>query len=161
MNTCKEFKDLILTDYIDGELDEKTKGQLEGHLRACSPCREFADEAKAQLVTPFAQASRAAVPEDLWRSIEESIVGEGEETLPVQSWIDRLIGSLALPRLAPVLLSFILFISVGFWMLRGHQVPQTAHSDSGEYATYVLDSVSELAETDNNSFGTSIEQYFL
>ena len=150
MNTCKEFKDMILTDYIDGELNQNIKNQLEGHLQACAPCREFAQEAKAQLITPFKKIPRADVPADLWRSIEEKITQESEETQPVASWIDRLVQSLALPHLAPVMLSFILFVSVGLWIFN-RQTPQVANTDSGEYATYVMDSVSELAETDNDS----------
>ncbi len=160
MSTCKEFQDIILTDYIDGELDQEMKGPLEAHLRSCPECREFAGEVKAQLVAPFKDAPRAAVPEDLWRSIEESIVQESEETQPAVSWFDRLIQSLVLPRLAPVVLSFILFASVGLWAFN-RQAPQTVNGDSSEYAAYVMDSVSELAETGSDVLGTSIEQYFL
>ncbi len=161
MNTCKEFKDIILTDYIDGELDGKVKDQIEGHLRVCSQCREFADEVKAQLITPFQQTLRANVPEKLWRSIEESIVKENEQVHPAVNWIDRLVQSLTFPRLAPVVLSFILFISAGLWLLNSRQGSQVAGSDPGEYVADVLDSVNDLAQTDTNSFGTSIEQYFL
>ena len=160
MSTCKEFKEIILTDYIDGELDQTTKGQLEGHLHVCAQCREFSDEVKAQLVAPFKGAPRAAVPADLWRSIEESIAQENEEMQPAASWSDRFIQSLALPRLAPVVLSFILFVLVGLWVFN-RQAPQTVNNDSGEYAAYVMDSVNELAETGSDVLGTSIEQYFL
>lgn len=161
MSTCEEFRDLVLTDYIDGELDEKTKGRLEGHLRACAHCREFADEAKARLVVPFVRAPRAAVPEDLWRSIEQNIANEIEEARPVINWAGRLAQLFTLPRLVPVILSFILFISAWFWVLHNRQATQVASNDLGESGAYVLDSVGQLAETDNNNLGTSIEQYFL
>ena len=161
MSACHEFRDIILTDYIDGELDKKVKIRLEAHLNVCAQCREFVNEVKAQLVVPFAQTPRAVVPEDLWQSIEEKITGEGEQAHPAATWIDRLVQSLALPRSAPVALSFILFISASFWVLHNRQAAQVADNDSGEYAAYVLDSVSELAETGNDSFGTSIEEYFL
>ncbi len=158
---CKEFRDVILTDYIDGELDKDVKVRLEAHLRVCAHCREFADEVKAQLVVPFKQTQRVSVPEDLWRSIEESIAQENEEMQPAANWIDRLVQSLTLPRLVPVFLSLILFISAGLWILNSHQGSQVAGNDSGEYVADILDSVSELAEIDNDNFGTSIEQYFL
>ena len=161
MSACKEFRDIILTDYLDGELDKDVQIRLAAHLDVCVQCREFVKEARAQLVVPFAKAPRAGVPEDLWRSIEQNIAEESEEARPAVNWIDRLAQSFALPRLAPVILSFILFIAAGVWLLSGRQDTQIAGNDPGEYVAYVVDSVDELAQTDTNGFGTSIEQYFL
>ena len=46
MKKCDHFKDLILTDYIDGELDKKFSESLESHLLDCSDCRAFFKEVK-------------------------------------------------------------------------------------------------------------------
>ena len=34
----------LLADYVDGELDAATKGQVEGHLRGCDICEKFGEE---------------------------------------------------------------------------------------------------------------------
>lgn len=156
MSPCKNFRDLILTDYIDGEIEQKIKVQLEEHLRTCSSCREFADEAKTRLVAPFQKAAPDPVPQDLWSAIETEILQQQENTS--RNWLARLTQVFTLPRLVPVVLSLVLFISAGMWMLYERQIVKI-NNEQEEYAAYVWDSV-ELSEADNG-LDTPLEQYFL
>src|SRR5262245_57062577 len=38
MSECQTVDGLV-TPYVDGELNETDRGRVEGHLRACPPCR--------------------------------------------------------------------------------------------------------------------------
>ena len=35
---CREFQKFVHV-YLDGELDDRDRGEIEGHLRECQPCR--------------------------------------------------------------------------------------------------------------------------
>jgi hypothetical protein len=76
MKKCDYFKDLILTDYIDGELDKNSVGSLESHLLDCHDCRAFLKEVKNNAAMPFQQALHQLPPAELWDSINQSIEQE-------------------------------------------------------------------------------------
>ncbi|MFB3851722.1 MAG: anti-sigma factor [Acidobacteriota bacterium] len=42
---CRIFFEKI-SEFIDGELDEEKKGQMEEHLRDCKPCLKYIDSLK-------------------------------------------------------------------------------------------------------------------
>ena len=72
MKQCEHFKDLILTDYIDGELDKNLAGSLESHLLDCSDCRAFFKEVKDNTALPFQQVLHQPVPVGLWDTIKQA-----------------------------------------------------------------------------------------
>jgi len=43
---CHQVRQLLV-EYLDGELDEKTKAELEDHLKDCEPCQKFISTYKA------------------------------------------------------------------------------------------------------------------
>jgi mycothiol system anti-sigma-R factor len=45
VHTCAEIVKL-LSEYIDGEMDEESRAHLEAHLADCPPCDEFLAEFK-------------------------------------------------------------------------------------------------------------------
>ena len=47
---CKKIRELILTDYIDGEADEKTKMSVNAHVAECAECKELLSS--VQKITP-------------------------------------------------------------------------------------------------------------
>jgi predicted anti-sigma-YlaC factor YlaD len=55
MKKCDQIKDLILTDYIDGELGKDIAAGVEAHLLDCGDCRAFFKEVKNTTSLPFQQ----------------------------------------------------------------------------------------------------------
>ena len=160
MDKCEKFKDLILTDYIDGETDQAIRAQIDAHILACPQCLHFAEEVKKDLVIPFTQASRETVPDSVWDGIKERIGQEIPWSIRVGEFVNGLMGSLTLPKLAPIFTSLVLLVLVGSTVLHDQQVRQVKEKEQGEYLISVLASADQGAETDNTA-ETPIETYFL
>jgi len=61
--------------FLDGELDEATRGRIEAHLRQCSPCLEAFDF-EAELRRIVADRCRDRVPDQLRARIQALLDGE-------------------------------------------------------------------------------------
>jgi anti-sigma factor RsiW len=161
MKKCEHFKDLILTDYIDGELDRKLGLNVESHLLDCGDCRAFFKEVKNNAALPLQQSSRQLVPAELWDRIKQSIEHEKQAANPLADLIDKLKGWAAFPRMAPVFASLILMFLASSMMLNTIQVRQTKEKDQGEYLVSLLSPTGPSVQSENNIAGTPIEHYFL
>ena len=71
---CEECRDLVLTDFLDGELSEDRRVELLSHIGSCEACRKHLENSKRTLVKPFENLQRAKVFPRLW----ERIAGELE-----------------------------------------------------------------------------------
>ncbi|MBF0505128.1 MAG: zf-HC2 domain-containing protein [Candidatus Omnitrophica bacterium] len=161
MKKCEYFKDLLLTDYIDGELAQKIKLELDNHLLVCPDCRVFAQEVKKRTVQPFYNVSAQPVPGVIWETVRERIAGKQEQYNPLEEFIRGLKNLFLLPKPVPVLASVMLMFLAGSAALYTIQVNQTKEKDQGEFLVSLLDSNGWGSQADNNSFGTPIEHYFL
>jgi anti-sigma factor RsiW len=163
MKKCEHFKDLILTDYIDGELDKDSAGSVESHLLDCSDCRAFLKEIKNNAVISSASANvlRQPVPAELWDTIRQRIEHKDREADSLEDLIDKLKGWISFPRLVPVFASFVVMFLVGSVTLDKIQVQQAQARDQGEYLISLLSSTDISSSSDNNDQGTPIEHYFL
>jgi len=158
MKKCDHFKDLLLTNYIDGELDKNLASQLEDHLFACSACRDFLKEVKDNTSLPFQQGQLQTVPTELWDMILQRIELENKTVSPIEGFIERLKGLFVLPRMVPVFASLILMFVIGSVTLNTMHLRQAQAKDQGEYLVSLM---SQVSLADNNEQGTPIEQYFL
>ncbi len=156
MKTCEKFRDLILTDYVDEELEVTAKQEVEAHLLVCSECRQLADEVRRDLIQPFQQAPRQEIPDQVWSSIRNKITEAATE----KSLLDRLI-ELLFPKAAVALGSLAVLILMSTFLFNNWQKQQAKEKDQGEYLAYLLESPSASAETESNGLSTSIETYFL
>jgi anti-sigma factor RsiW len=161
MKKCDQYKDLILADYIDGELDKDLAENLEAHLLDCGDCRAFLKEVKNNAAMPFQKVLQQPVPVGLWSTIRQNIEQENRETDPLAEFIDRLKGLIVFPRLVPVLASIALMFMVGSVTLNTVQVQRAQDKDQGEYLVAMLSPTGSSAQGDNNDLGTPIEHYFL
>ena len=50
MGFCRKFRTVILTDYIDAQLDSQMKERIDENLNECAGCRSFTEEVKSKLV---------------------------------------------------------------------------------------------------------------
>jgi predicted anti-sigma-YlaC factor YlaD len=159
MPKCEQIRDWILTDYIDGWLDKKMTGQLEGHLLDCRDCRAFFKEVKDNVSLPFQQISQQPVPAALWTAIKQTIE-QKKQASPWANFVDGLKGWLVFPRLVPVFATLAVMLIVGSATINNIHLRQAQDRDQGEYLVSLLApaGTSAGAETD---LGTPIEHYFL
>jgi len=161
MKRCEDFKELILTDYIDGELDKDLAGSIEDHLLDCSECRAFFKEVKSNTASPFQQALYQPVPAELWDTIKQRIEEKGHVVSPLEYFIDKIKGLAAFPRIVPVFASLVLMFLAGSVTLNTIQIQRAQEKDQGEYLVSLLSSTSSSSKTDSSDLGTPIEHYFL
>ena len=95
---CNKIRELLMSDYLDGELDQKTANDVKEHLLKCSSCSRLSDELKAQheLIT---NAKKEAPPDRVWQNIRREITAEKAVTKSaISSLPERLRESLLMPR---------------------------------------------------------------
>ena len=162
MDICKGFRDLILTDYIDGEADAAIRKRIDEHLLRCPGCRALVKEVQENLIRPFSPDEREPVPEEVWSSIREKI---GNETAVSKTVVKDLIGRwlefFIWPRLSLVLGNFVMLILIGAVVFHQQQIQQAKEKEQGAYLVYLFGTNEVSPETENNGGDTSIEKYFL
>jgi len=161
MKKCENFKELILTDYIDGELDKARHQGLEAHLLDCGDCRSFLQEVKINAAMPFKNALPQPVPPQLWDTIRQNIEQEEQAVNPLAGLFDKLKGLVAFPRMVPVFASLILMFLAGSVTVNTVQIRQARDKDQGEYLISLLSPAGPSSQAENNDLGTPIEHYFL
>ena len=70
---CNNFRDIIITDYVDGELDEQGKQEIGRHLQDCPACRAFAAAVRSMAVDPLRQTAPEETPPFLWTRIQSRL----------------------------------------------------------------------------------------
>ena len=161
MNKCEPFKDMILTDYIDGELKPDARRALENHLRDCGDCRAFLKEVKAQAVLPFQAAGHQEVPAELWERIKEGLHEDPRPALTWEGVLEQLKGLLVFPKLVPVLASLGVMMIIGSVSLNTIRIQKAQETEQGEYLASVIEPTGSIAMAETNDLGTPIERYFL
>lgn len=73
---CKKVRDIIMTDYIDGELDAAAKAAVDGHLKGCTGCSELL-AALSGALEPLRGASPGAPPASVWVGVKEAFDNRG------------------------------------------------------------------------------------
>jgi anti-sigma factor RsiW len=158
MKKCDHFKELILTDYIDGQLDKNSADSVENHLLDCGDCRVFFKEVK-NTALHFQASSRQPVPAELWDAVRQNIEHESQAASPATDLIEKIKGLIAFPRMVPVFASLVVMLLAGSVTLNTIQVGQAKDKDQGEYLVSLLSPADPAS--DNNDIGTPIEHYFL
>jgi len=158
MRNCEQFRELILTEYIDGQCDAKTAEMVEVHLMDCNDCRHIFSELKSQAILPLRTVVPQAVPTELWMRIKEGIEEKSLKRNPFEEIAGHLKGWMVLPRLVPVLASFLVMFLAGSATLNTLQLQQVNTQEQGEYLASLF---TPSGTSSDNESGTPIEQYFL
>lgn len=157
---CKKAEEMILTDYIDGNLKDEALREVEEHLAACQYCRDLAVRAVSSR-RMLKSAAREVPPEGLWSKIRAEIISE--ETKP--GFFDRIFDQARyfFGHLRPAVAAAAVAAIVIFVLTTARLVPvgspfsgMTAHDDILE-----ITSVGEESDDSEYGFGTAVEEYFL
>ena len=70
---CRKIQSIIITDYLDRELDEQTREEIERHMNGCQACRSYKQRLATRVVEPLRQAARMEPPADLWLRVSEAL----------------------------------------------------------------------------------------
>ena len=163
MNYNKEqIKEIILTDYLDGRLDETAKKEIDTVISQDVELTEFLNAVMKSAQEPFNNIQDAQPPEHVWQNIKEQI--EGSQTPSIlEDFLDRIKILWARPRLSFALGSvatvLIVFLWVGTSQFRNTPVPY--NSEHVENLIFLAGGDIVDPEDISNGFGTSIEEYFL
>lgn len=160
MNECNKFRDLILTDYLDGELDKEPRERLEAHLSVCPACQAFAREAKERLEVPFKKIKPEKVPEQVWRNIRGQIEAESSPRDFIGDIIERVFRPLLRPQFVPAYIVLFVFFFSGAFMIHD-RVRLVKETEQGRYLMSTLGMGNGLTGRENANQETPIEEYFL
>lgn len=159
---CERIQELILTDYLDDQMDKSQRKYLEEHLSSCPQCLEFAQAAKRSAFDPFVGADKPNPSESVWLNIQESILAQqqGKGNVLVDFW-ERFKFSAPVPRPAFAFAAVItMVLAVGtLTEYRLHQ--KVSVKEQIEYLDSLANPSEGISVNGGQGFGTSVEQYFL
>lgn len=69
---CKHVKKMI-SEYMDGELDEKMQEKVKEHLASCNECKRLSEAVQRSAFSPFEGAGKVSPPSEVWQSVKEAI----------------------------------------------------------------------------------------
>ena len=101
-----------LSDYIDGELDSRTNGEIERHLSTCASCRAVATELRA-VVARAGSLVDTPPQQDLWAGVAARI----GRIVPFQPRVHRRF-SFTLPQLAAAGLALMVLSGGMVWLAK-------------------------------------------
>jgi predicted anti-sigma-YlaC factor YlaD len=161
---CQRIKELLLTDYTDGEASRVLQEEVKTHLKTCSGCRVFEQDLREKVSKSFSKIESISPPEEVWQRIKETI--EQEQALYTPSLLRRLLDFLRRSLLArkpafvfstvfAVFLVMLLFSQLSF---RKQRLVRDYLRQQSDYMLSLRAPVYGELELDVN-FGTSIERY--
>jgi len=157
---CRDCQELILTDYLDNQMEKGEREKIEGHLSSCPGCREFAFNARKTVMEPFEHAQRPQPPESVWHNIKEAISDERSVEDRI-SLLDKLRNFIAIPKPAMAFVMIVvLLVAVKLTVNSQWQRMETAKG-AIEDISYVIDEIAYLSEENGFDELTDIEEYFL
>lgn len=150
---CDKVRRLLMTDYIDGELDAPAEKLVREHLAACAPCRELERSVRTAAVTPLRAAARPEPPPHVWSRVREAL---SEEKAPRVAYAD-LAGGLrrlfALPQMRLAAVTAAMIVLVAAFVIR-HYAEERALD------LYIEDQMAVLSDGGAGANGTgTVEDY--
>ena len=159
---CEKIQELILTDYLDDQMDKSQKKYLEEHLARCPHCLEFSETVKKAAFEPFVNADKPNPPESVWSNIEESILAEqqGKANVLANLWEKfKFSAPISRPAFAfatVVTLALLVGTLTQFKIQQGDSAKEQM-----EYLNYLTNPSDGLSANGGQGFNTSVEKYFL
>jgi anti-sigma factor RsiW len=158
---CERIQDLILTDYLDGQLSADQARHIDGHLAQCAACAAFAQTARAAAFEPFRHAGMLTPPDAVWMNIKESIAVQEERSNVFAELWEKVRSLSAFPKPA-FAVATVLALLLGTAVFNPVRLSQEASvTDQGEYLDSLSTVPGELSFNEGSGFDTAVERYFL
>ncbi len=165
---CKKIQDLIITDYLDRELEEPGRKQVDEHIKLCTACSEYKEKLLNAAQRPFEEVREVRPPEKIWEKIESAL--DAEERIqakqPGIGFLETIRRSLEniFPKARPVW-GVALGVVLVLTLFTVTKLPFTGPQDVtklyiAEQMGY-LDELDTYTNGDNDSLGTTIENFFM
>lgn len=164
---CKKVKDIILTDYLDEQLNEDQKKNIKEHLSSCGICRVYELAVRKRVIEPFNNVEKQNPPEAAWHKIKEQIKEEQRHglTSPFAYLICRIKSFVYArkPAFVAATIVTVLFVVVAIIRLppENSEIVKVDPEKQLECINYLINVFSQGSMNGNSDFGTSIEEYFL
>ena len=163
---CKKIREIILTDYIDGQLNEKQRSSLGRHLAECKGCGKFFIYVMKNIAGLFTNTERLVPSEIVWRRIKGNIETEvANKPTFITGFFERLKGTLYIPKPATIFvtaLTFILVASLALALYIGNQNKLNYNNQKTiQDNDYYEELFSDAYTTKDAGFGTAMEENFL
>lgn len=162
---CKNIKNLIITELIDGELNQKHEAAIKQHLKICAACRQYLNLINKSVVEPFQNTPTQEVPESLWLNIKTAI--ESQPETHVFNPLDIFTRFLRLPQsiftlstsLAILLIGLVWIKSPNFFINLENR--QSAKEYLEEQIDFLAPENSSTKSNDAINLNTDIEKFLL
>lgn len=161
MKTCGHIRPVLLTDYIDGEIDQDTRKSVEEHLTGCADCKRLVAMVREGLSILSSEAAKKKVPSHIWPSIIEKITREKKTGNAAIDFVRTLVERLTPPRLVPALVGITLLVLSASFFLYTQYLKGGYGNGSVEYISGLFANGGSQVTTEQNGLGTPIEEYFL
>jgi predicted anti-sigma-YlaC factor YlaD len=163
---CEKIQELILTDYLDGEMDEEQKKVILQHLANCVDCQNFMVTAKKTVNELFSNVESINPDEFLWYKIKGVIEAEKQRQNKPNRGIVAMIRDMERILIPAFVMTVVVMVVI--WMFTIKQFSfyktETQLSPPEVYLGlnyYMEDKNVEDALMENVNFQTAIEEYFL
>ncbi len=158
---CKSIQELLLTDYVDGEMSDSERKIIDDHLKSCQKCEEFALLAKKVGVDSFSDTERVSPSENVWQRIKMQVSSSSEKCNIFNNIfsLENIKNAFALMRPRLVLAS-ILFVVLSTTLFIKVSEQNLALKQEEQVVVY-LATLSEDDDSFDEDFETNIEKYFL
>ena len=164
---CKEIQDSIITDYVDGQIDVRSKGLIDQHLGVCHTCMGFLSSIQKEAINPFVNTLKEVPNDLLWRGIKQTIVDEQHQQLvkglKPDLW-ERFKVLIHIPRpafaLATMVTMIFMIASTGQLFISPPPVKING-PDQMEYLSTLVDEPVDLDSNSGTESQTPIEKVFL
>ena len=161
MNTCGHIRSILLTDYIDGELDNNKKKAVEEHITNCPACGRLVAMVREDMSVISGAAAKKKAPPHIWRSIVDKIDSERNASNPAADLLRALTARLTLPGLASAFAGVILIVLSASFFIYTQYIRQGYGNENLNYVSELFTNAGSAAATEHEGLGTPIEEYFL
>lgn len=151
---CAQILELLKTGYLDNELDEVTRKQVNQHLEECPACRRMKENLEAVALL-LRNAPRANPPENIWPRIQAEI--RRARVKPTGNFAALHFKHFFIKRnaFAFAAAAALVLAAVGFNFMTGR-------TDNGEIAPALASLLgNDEIHAPNLNFGSDLEKHFL
>ena len=153
---CIEIQNMIMTDYIDGQLNSEMLKNVEEHLLICPECRDIKNCLEAVRV-PLQNAQSTPSPE-IWSRIQEKIASDQTRRHGILEDVNEFLRVFLFSPRTIFVKAAVIVVLVSAIILGPQWLKTKAPVTNGDIG---MTFVSDEALDDNYEFGTALESYLL